>query len=96
MINDEVNARDLMVGEMAKNIMGALVFSHSIHKRAEGDAPFHLDVAALVYILAMHNCAMADEDPEALKDHLMHTIEKVSGAINQGALHNQKDGTSAH
>ena len=88
--------REKLVIEMAKNIVGSLIFTNTLAERAEDDAPFHLEVAGIVYLLALHNCAMAGEDPEALEDHYQHLGIKVKESIQQGILLTKKSGKVAH
>ena len=88
--------REKLVIEMAKNIVGSLIFTNTLAERAEDDAPFHLEVAGIVYLLALHNCAMSGEAPEALEDHYQHLGIKVRESIKEGALLTEKSGKVAH
>jgi hypothetical protein len=96
MVETSVTQREKLVIEIAINIISPLISKNAQMERAQDEAPLHLEVAGLVYLLAMHDCAMAKEAPEALEDHLQHLAGKVREYIQEGILHNQTTEKAVH
>jgi hypothetical protein len=95
-MEDHREVHEKAITDMAKTILGSLIFSGSQVKRAEDDAPFHLDTAALIYAMAVHNCVLAGEDVEALIDHANRTGSMVEDAMNKGLETRDKNAKQAH
>jgi hypothetical protein len=88
--------REKIIIDTAFSILQLILTSENERMRVSGDAPFHLDVASVIYAMAMQNCINSGEHIESLIDHANQTGYNVYDIVNTGRIARENSKLSAN